>query len=213
MNAADAFRRFVDRLTLAGAGIVQHVLPAPTQDVRAQFGAPEGVKLPDDLLAFWRVYDGCAAGDRVLEQEWMDGVFMYFSATDARADYDICLPLWADDPDFLAYWPPRFVPVATPGDGSRLLVNCDAASPTYGAVYDLFHGVGVSKCAASLAQHFGTRNALFDAGIISVTPEGLVSFDFEADTSLAQKMNPGCNHWDTSLPSCFEAPDWRPLGI
>jgi hypothetical protein len=201
---------FLDRVRSMGAVAANYVRPPYEGDVRAIFADIEGVHLPDDLVALWQTFDGCEQHQATLGEQWLDGVFVYLGAEAAREDYAISEPMWAEDPSFADYMPQRFIAVATPGDGSRLMVNCDAASPTHGAVYELFHGVGLSKRSFSLARHFETLNAMLNEGSLTCDAGGMMQMDFDAARPVGKAMNPGCNHWDNTLPTCYDAPDWRP---
>ena len=69
---------------------------------------------------------------------------------------------YADLPD---YWPDRFFPMMWDGEGNYLLANCDVASPTYGAVYDLTEGVGCNRLANSISDFFLASCREFELGL------------------------------------------------
>ena len=81
-----------------------------------------------------------------------------------------------DNPD---YWPLGFLPILWDSGGSYVVVNCEASSPTRGAVYDMCEGVGCNRIADSL-QHFfaasaqeilnGLRKYSDDCSAIAVDP-------------------------------------------
>lgn len=164
--------------------------------------------IPQSLLDFWAIADGTNTNLKsTYDQIWLDGVFYYFSHTQAYEDYLLCLDLWENDENFEAYWPKKFLPIATPGDGSRLLVNCRSQSPTRGHIYELFHGIGLSKHASSLSQYFKTKSAVFEANHLFVK-DGIVELDFDLADKLSKSMNPGCDAYDDTLSPAYEAEDW-----
>lgn len=82
-----------------------------------------------------------------------------------------------DNPD---YWPLEFFPFMRDDGGSYLVVNCDASSPKYGAVYDMCDGVGCNRVSNSLADFFeasaleivqGLRTYVKGRSTISVDPK------------------------------------------
>ncbi len=200
---------FLAGVRALGAIAATHVDAPFTGDAHAVFADVEGVRLHEDVIALWQTFNGTVQNDAPLGKLWLDGTFFYLGAEDSREDYRISEPMWLEDPTFAEYMPPRFIAVGSPGDGSRLMVNCDTASPTYGAVYELFHGIGVRKRSMSLARHFETLIAQLDTGALTCTQDGEMNMDFEAEKIMGQKLNPGCNHWDYTLPTCQDAPDWR----
>ncbi|XWN33865.1 MAG: SMI1/KNR4 family protein [Devosia sp.] len=179
-----------------------------TNDFTA-FDAFHAVTLHPELRQLWAQFDGMTIPDGTLQHlTLLDGQFTYNSVAEASKDYRGTLEFWEQEPDFRTYWPQGFVPLGTPGDGSRLLVNCRAGSPTYGGVYDLFHGTGVTRMSASLSRYFATLSAGFDEGVITVTPEGDVEIDFDAIRVVGKNMNPGCDAFNEDLPSASETMEW-----
>lgn len=167
----------------------------------------DDVALPKELRQLWSRFNGMTVPEStLLEFTWLDGIFCYLSVADAAIEYQTALELWDQDQDFEAYWPRAFVPIGTPGDGSRLLVNCLDGSPTYGSVYELFHGLGVSRISASLSRYFETLNACLKEGAISFTGEGEVSLDFDAFALIGKQYNPRCDRFDETCSKAPKAP-------
>lgn len=155
------------------------------------------LSLPADVLELWRQFDGVKHIDgTTLEQLWLDGSFYFLSEAEAANDYAVCFDLWEFDETFEDYWPKGFYPIATPGDGSRLLINCNLNAPTFGAVYELFHGDGVSKSANSLSDYFLTASAWLAEGATWLDERKCVDRDFEKSSIIARRLNPGCDSWD-----------------
>ncbi|MDJ0614997.1 MAG: SMI1/KNR4 family protein, partial [Rhizobiaceae bacterium] len=180
---------------LQKAQVLSWVRPG-TNDFSA-FDAVDTVSLPEELRQLWSSFNGMSVPEgTLLQYTWLDGTFSYLGVEEAARDFDSSTELWEQDQDFEDYWPKAFVPIGTPGDGSRLLVNCLAGSPTYGSVYELFHGIGVSRMSASLSQYFMTLNACKANGAVTVTDDGKVSIDFDAFQKIGRRMNPGCDHFE-----------------
>lgn len=203
-----ALNTYLDNIIGSGATLTEW-LNQGSADFTA-FDANQDITLHPDLKALWQRFNGMTLPDgSLLQQTWLDGQFSYFSINAAAADYQASLPLWEDDPHFEEYWPKGFVPLGTPGDGSRLLVNCRANSPTYGAVYDLIHGIGVSRMSDSLVRYFETLNACLTADVIKVTAEGDVDVDLEAMKRIGKPMNSGCDAFDDTLEAAAMTQDWQ----
>lgn len=202
---------YLDELKRRGAAPLRVLRPgAPDAGRRMAAAFPE-LSAPADLLALWRLFDGLSYHQpSTSEQAWLEGAFYTLSEAQAVTDYEVCSPLWRDDPKFEEYWPKGLFPFATPGDGSRLLVNCIAASPTHGAVYELFHGIGVSKCAPSISQYFATASAWLEQGGVHLDARACVVRDFEKASNIAARLNPGCDAWDDTLPRAYDVKDWLP---
>lgn len=150
---------------------------------------------PADLGELWAVFDGAAGDNELLDDLWLDGTFYIFSLAEAVEDYRICDDIRAGDPDFEDYWPTGYLPIATPGDGSRLLVDCVAGSPTHGSVFELFHGIGIARSAASIEAYFRTAHAWLEKGVLKVMPDGKLDIDHERASDIARGMNPDCENW------------------
>ncbi|MEQ1709318.1 MAG: SMI1/KNR4 family protein [Terricaulis sp.] len=206
---SEAIANYVGSLKRLGARAAEFLRqgsPSPGEKVRLAF--PD-LEPPPDLLALWRVFDGTEHVEgTTLEQMWLEGAFYFFSEEEAIDDYAAALPLWANDEGFAEYWPPKFFPIAKPGDGSRLLVNCIRDSPTKGAVYELFHGVGICKASSSVARYFETASGWLDAGAIWLDDARCLDRDFTVASAIAARLNPGCDNWDDSLPPAYKARDW-----
>jgi hypothetical protein len=150
---------------------------------------------PGELAALWACFDGIdAPEDALVNDAWLDGAFRFYSVGQAINDYRVCYDLWAADPAFEDYWPKGFLPIATPGDGSRLLVDCIKDSPTHGNVFELLHGSGVTRSSASVGRYFETVGAWLAGGALKVN-DGQLFIDFAAASEIARGMNPDCNSW------------------
>ncbi|MEJ8562341.1 SMI1/KNR4 family protein [Yoonia sp. GPGPB17] len=195
---------------LRSANAIATTWLVPSRQLEPTFHGFAEVSLPDDLIASWSLFNGMTVPPETpLEQTWLDGQFLYLSFDSAGEDYRLAKELWDEDPLFDAYWPNGFVPIGTPGDGSRLLVNCRDGSPTYGAVYELMHAVGVARLSNSLSRYCETLNQALDEGAITVSEHGLVKMEFQKFARIGAQMNPGCDGFDESIPSASEAKDWE----
>jgi hypothetical protein len=151
---------------------------------------------PGELAALWACFDGIEGPEEAtLADLWLDGAFRFYSVGQAINDYRVCYELWAADPAFEDYWPKGFLPIATPGDGSRLLVNCIKDSATHGSVYELLHGSGVTRSSASIGRYFETAKAWLAGGALKVNEAGQLDIDFAAAGQIARGMNPDCDSW------------------
>lgn len=199
---------YLSILTDRGAKIVSNI--APGQVLGREFADCAEIDIHPEVIALWARMNGVLDFEgQILDDLWFDGQYFYFSIGESRADYQVTLDLVADDPTIDDYFPRGFVPVGSPGDGSRLLVNCRTGSPTYGAVYDLMHGMGARRLSASLDRYFETLCAFFEHGALSVNEAGQVDIDFEKIDLIGVPMNPGCDGYDTSLTPAYETFDWR----
>lgn len=188
-------RAFLDALGSQNPKALSWLRPG-TDDFSA-FDEIDTIALPDDLRQLWSIFDGMSVPEGTLMQyTCLDGTFSYLSVEEAAEDFEVSVDLWEKDQEFENYWPKGFVPIGTPGDGSRLLVNCLAGSSTFGSVYELLHGIGVSRMAVSLSQYFKTLNAFLASGALSVANDGEVLVDFDSCQKIGRHMNPGCNHYD-----------------
>ncbi len=191
----EEIRAFLEVIASQNAQAVSWICPG-TNDFSA-FDAIDNVSLPEELRQLWSSFNGMSVPEgTLLQYTWLDGTFSYLGVEESARDFGMSIALWEQDQDFEAYWPKAFVPIGTPGDGSRLLVNCLAGSPTFGSVYELFHGIGVSRMSASLSQYFKTLNTCQATGALTVTDDGEVSIDFDAFKRIGRQMNPGCDHFD-----------------
>ena len=201
------YQTYINLLKNEGATVLGFLNPSTQSVDLSKFNALDLV-VPQSLLDFWAIADGTNTDKKsTCDRIWLDGVFYYYSNTQAYEDYLRCLGLWENDETFESYWPKGFLPIATPGDGSRLLVNCRSQSPTRGHIYELFHGVGLSKHASSLSQYFKTKIAVFEANHLFVK-DGIVELDFDLADILSKHMNPGCDAYDNTLLPAYEAEDW-----
>lgn len=200
---------YLDDLRRLGAEPVRFLNPgAADAGQRFRQRYPE-LDPPDDLFAMWRTFDGLSYEQpTTCDQVWLEGAFYILSEAEALDDYAASIPLWESDETFADYWPRGFFPFAKPGDGSRLLVNCLRRSPTYGAVYELFHGVGISKSSRSITDYFATASAWLAEGVTWLDERKYVSRDLEKSRLIAARLNPGCDSWDDNLPPAYEMKDW-----
>lgn len=204
-----AVEKYLDDLKRRGAEAVRFLNNGSQHAGEKLALAHPELSVPPDLLTMWRVFDGLSYDQpSKCDQVWLEGAFYVLSEQEAVDDYAACLSLWADDPEFKDYWPNGFFPFAKPGDGSRLLVNCVPESSTHGAVYELFHGVGVSKSANSISDYFVTALAWLKEGATRLDDRSYVERDFEASRLIAARLNPDCDRWDDSLPPASVTKDW-----
>lgn len=177
-----------------GARIVDRYKPgAPFS--HGDYKAFDGLDIPDALERVWNTQGGVIEGEFTYDQLWLDGTYMYLSVQEAASDYAVTLDLAAQDPAFEAYWPLGFVPIATPGDGSRLLVDCRPREMTNGQVLELFHGLGVSPLSCDLDQYFATIFAMMHEGGIYVTQDGELEYDEDQAPRIGRRLNPGMSGW------------------
>ncbi|MBT8494472.1 MAG: SMI1/KNR4 family protein [Deltaproteobacteria bacterium] len=194
-----------------GAVVAGLVNDGASDEEVAKLEQVPGCTFPADVVAMFRVMNGLArTEDTTYDQLWVDGTFAWFSIDEAIADYQTTEELRANDkPEgFDVYWPTGFFPIGTPGDGSRLLVNCRNGSPTYGAVYELFHGDGLSRHANSLTAYVQTVATALAQRVITVDDDGCLEPDEDAYNRTGRQLNPGCDATDDSLPSASVAKDW-----
>jgi hypothetical protein len=78
----------------------------------------------------------------------------------------------AEDPD---YWPRGFLPILADGGGSYVVINCQAASPTCGAVYDMGDGDGCCRIASSLPEFIAAATQEIQRGLRRCNPDGSTS--------------------------------------
>ena len=204
-----AVRTLVKRLKEKGAEAAMRLLPGRKDGGEKLARAFPKLKIPQDVHTLWQTMDGVSLdGDPALDALWLDGMNAFLSEEEAIDDYIMAARLQSDEPDFEQYWPEGFLPVASPGEGSRLLVNCVKDSPTHGALYMLDHGVGLSRMTASLGQYFETMLDWLDTGAISVDREGVVRLNMAAAARVASTMNPDCDAWDDAMPPAHVTRDW-----
>ena len=157
---SDALDAHLSALTSVGAVSPQVLLPADAEHVAA-LEHLRRVTLPEafrDYLARVGGYD--RAQGRALDAFEPDFAWGLF-ALDASAiptHYRHAGILTAD-PD--EYWPFGFLPFLWGGSGDYAVIDCRAASPTYGAVFDLdeAHGVGTEPLAPDLAAFLRAATA------------------------------------------------------
>lgn len=203
-----AYLAYVDALRRLNARAVTFLKPGNANAGQAVRAAYPDLALPADVEALWRAFNGVTpSGDTPLGDIWLDGMFHFLSEAEAIDDYREALALQGEE-GFSEYWPRGFFPVATPGEGSRLLVNCIADSPTRGAVYELTHGVGVCRVATSLTRQFEITLVCLERGAIQVTLSGQIEPDFSRVREIARELDPGCDGTDDTLPPAYESKDW-----
>lgn len=205
----DPFLTYVDALRRQNAKAATFLQPGNPNAGAALRAAFPDLDVPEDVLALWRAFNGIApSGDTPLGDLWLDGVFYFYSENEAIDDYRVSVDLQSQE-GFGEYWPLGFVAVGTPGDGSRLLVNCIPGSPTHGSVYELLHGDGLYRRAESLSRYFETVLVWLERGATRVTFNGQVEPDFARAKTIARELNPSCDGWDDTLPPAHESKDWR----
>ena len=144
-DARNALRMVISRLKQKQAEAADRLCPGRTNAGELLKASFPDLKPPEDLKVMWREMNGVSIeGDPSLESLWLDGQNAFLGEEEAVDDYMMATRLQNDEPEFAQYWPKGFVPIASPGDGSRLLINCVTDSPTFGAVYFLGSRCGIS---------------------------------------------------------------------
>lgn len=164
---ADILDDYLATIEAAGSLLPKALGPAPDDGWVERMNALERVTVPDDLQVFYSKINGWDEDSDLdlFEPELAWGMFP-LSVDRSIDDYE---EIADDDEDTLDYWPLGFVPIMWDGGGSWVVVNCIATSPTYGAVYEMTHSVGVNRIASSLADYF--------AGLAHVVKAGWKTFD------------------------------------
>lgn len=93
-----------------------------------------------------------------------------------------------------------FVPFLTDHNGSYEFVNCDPKSPTFGAIYTLFEGIGSVRVAADLEQYFKACHQLLLDGVYFLNERGELNVRIEDETEAWNKI--------TGITSSNGDPDW-----
>jgi hypothetical protein len=194
------FLTYVDALRRQKAKAVTFLQPGNPSAGAAIAAEFPDLAVPEDVIALWRAFNGVAPTGET--------PFYFFAEAEAIEDYRGALTL-QDQEEFRDYWPAGFFPVGSPGDGSRLLVNCIPGSPTHGSVYELIHGDGLYRRADTLSRYFETALVWLERGATRVTCNGQVEPDFARAKTIARELNPGCDGWDDTLPPAHEIKDWR----
>lgn len=192
MSVIDAYVAELRKKGAKSASLLRPGMPDALAKLKKQLPA---LSPPAGLGELWKTFDGADGDNELLDDLWLDGTFYFFSLKEAVEDYRICDDIRANDPDFEDYWPTGYLPIATPGDGSRLLVDCVAGSETHGSVFELFHGIGIARSAASIENYFRTARAWLDEGVMTVTADGKLDIDHERASDIAQRLNPDCENW------------------
>ncbi|MAN44907.1 MAG: SMI1/KNR4 family protein [Alphaproteobacteria bacterium] len=181
---------YIESLSKAGAGVVAYLREGSSAPGETFETKVKGLMLPDEVKWLWRTFDGMNSEDTTLDQLWLEGCFYFFSEAEALDDFMITQRLWEEDEAFKDYWPQGFFPIATPGDGSRMLVDCSPQSETFGAVFELLHGVGVSALAPSLFDYFTLARKWLEENAIWIDEDGNVDRDFDRSDDIQQQMFP-----------------------
>lgn len=192
MSVVDAYVAALKKKGAKSASLLRPGMPDALAKLKKEL--PK-LSPPAGLGVLWKFFDGAAGENELLDDLWLDGTFFYLSVDEAIEDYRICDDIRAEDASFEDYWPTGYLPIATPGDGSRLLIDCVAGSPTHGSVFELFHGIGIARSAASIEAYFKTAQAWLDQGALTVTPDGKLDIDHERASEIARKLNPNCENW------------------
>ncbi|MEM0962446.1 MAG: SMI1/KNR4 family protein [Bacteroidota bacterium] len=136
----EALDGLLGQLAAAGAVSPDVLAPAAPEQIAA-LDALDGVTLPDVFRAFLERVgsydDGRCHALKAHEPDFANGMFV-LRARWIPKNYETSLHI--GDPE---YWPPAYIPFLWGGSGDFTVINCDAASPAYGAVYDLDEGLGV----------------------------------------------------------------------
>ena len=204
----DSLQNYLTNLREQKAGVVDHLQAGATATDLEVLDRLSNCEIPEAVKSMWHVFNGTSRPEGVTSGElWLDGNFIFFSVGEAVQDYGLSQKLWEEDPDFENYLPKGFLPIATPGEGSRLLVNCRPSSPTHGGIYELLHGHGIVKHSASLSDYFKTLLAALKQGGL-VIKEARVKFVEGVFDGIAKQMNPHCDAFNTDLPAAMDTRDW-----
>ena len=204
----EILQSYLQNLSSKGAGVIDHLNEAASANILASLDQLPHCTIPETVKDMWGVFNGTKKNEDITSGElWLDGTFRYFSVSDAIADYAISLELWQKEPEFDEYLPKGFLPIASPGDGSRLLVNCRAGSPSYGGVYELVHGNGLIKHSISLPRYFETIDAALRQGGLIVEDSHVIFVD-NIFYALAKQMNPASDAYNDDLPAAMDVKDW-----
>jgi hypothetical protein len=90
-------------------------------------------------------------------------------------------------------WAPGWLPFFKDGGGGYWTVDLTPGAD--GVVGCFGEDVFELLLARSLGDALATVGAAFEAGLVSVGPDGLVNMDDQGFTRLGQVRNPGCPHW------------------
>ncbi|QBI01974.1 SMI1/KNR4 family protein [Pseudoduganella albidiflava] len=167
-NLENILYDYLAAIEAAGSLIPKALGPAPDAGWIDAMNALEQITVPDDLKTYFTKINGWDADSDLdlFEPELAWGMFPLSTDRSIEDYVEIADIVGDENPD---YWPLGFVPILADGAGSWVLVNCIAASPTYGAVYEMTHCVGINRIAGSLADYF--------AGLTQVVKAGWKVFD------------------------------------
>ena len=205
MSMPELLEAYIKKLRDNGAVVLDTYIIENNRIDPNKFGQLN-LTIPQDLIDFWQVIKGVEPDlQTTVERTWFDGTFTYFSDQESLVDYQAWREACKKNPQMNDwYMPEGFLPIGSPGDGSRILMNCRDKSPTFGQLYELFHGIGLSKLSESLVQYFRTLLLAFGDGLSIV--DGVVEIHEKKFKKLAAMMNPGCS-------GCYDIPqvqDWLP---
>ncbi len=141
--------KYKDTLNECGAASGKVIIGGTEDDLRYLDNIDE-VKPHPDLYTYFRFING-------YDQEICDELDLYepefawqmypIAAKDIADVYDLAGYTHDENPD---YWPEGFLPILKDDGCSYVVVNCNADSPTYGAVYEMRHCVGSNMISKSL---------------------------------------------------------------
>lgn len=161
----DAFNQYMQVLKDAGAALPHLIVRMENPDEIDQLNEVKGVTIPNQLRSFLILgsvidkdlsykYDAAepefAWNMTIRSVKWME-----------RAYKESPIIGMNDDED---YWPKGFLPLLYGASGDEMTINCNADSPTYGAVYLMEEGVGVNRVSDDLVQFIKASQAEIEQG-------------------------------------------------
>lgn len=145
---------YLEVLTEYGSAGPKTIKPAPDMESILKLNELTKVDLPEDLITWFQTIDGYdfmkahKYDDDPQEIAWGMAAMSIKEVVSAAKNAGF-------NGENDTYWPFGFVPILFNYGADYVVVNCVRQSPTYGAVYDLTEGIGVSLLAHDLS-HFIT---------------------------------------------------------
>ena len=136
---------------------------------------------------------------------WLNGFLDFLSVERAVESYQLTVNFHKSD-DWQDYWPLGFFPIVQSASDS-IVVNCIKGSPTYGWVYDMGWGYGVTSYSDCIERYFDTLCAFVREGAIFLDADGVLDFDVDKEFEIHERMNPKVFK-DGEYVGSTEKPDW-----
>ena len=174
----DALDRYLAATAQLGSPLRELILPLVDEGSLDALRALDEVTLPNELVAYFRRVNGYHYG-ALAERDMFRPDFAWGMKA-LSVDHALHLhrslqsAITDETPD---YWVDGFLPILDDGAGSVVAVNCIASSPTFGAVYEMTHGVGLNRIASSLAEFFEASTAAIAQGFFRYEDGMLLSDD------------------------------------